>query len=186
MKWYIPMNHVCDYRNTNRKTRFVNVCPIVSLCTIRAIRDDKFTIRAYHGGSVPNSYGYDAVTDGAVCMSHVSHETNMLFTCIWLDELPANKVTLRGVGELFGYGDLFDGRVTNLVRLSQAKNRAFARFEDLKDSYHYLKIEFEPMELSILQDKSIDWDDRKKVLCDYLNETNTMTDEVSLFIRRYL
>jgi hypothetical protein len=186
MKISLPLHHVCDYRNTNRKTRFVEVCPIVSLCTIRAIRDDKFTIKAYHGGSVPNSYRYAAVTDGAVCISHVSHGTNTLHTCIWLDELPANKVTLRGVGELFGYGDLFDNRITNPTRLAIVKEDAYRHFKESMGESHYLRIEFEPMELQILQDKSLQWVDRKKILRDYLNESGKMTDELSLFIQRYL
>lgn len=186
MKISLLMNCVCDYRNTRRKSRYVAVQDIVSLCTIRAIRDDKFIIKAYHGGSVPNSYSYAAVTDGAICMSDVSHGTNTLHTCIWLDELPANKVTLRGVGELFGCGDLFDNRITNPTRLAIVKEDAYRHFKESMGESHYLRIEFDPMELQILQDKSLQWVDRKKILRDYMIENNTMTDEVSQFITRYL
>lgn len=61
---------------------------------------------ADHGGSVRNSYGYPAKTEGAVA---VGLPDGRGYVCV--DRLPANKVTLGGVFRtITGFSGLFDAR----------------------------------------------------------------------------
>lgn len=47
---------------------------------------------ADHGGSVPNCYGYPAITTGALVVSDPAGRV-----VVWMCSRPANKVTLSGV-----------------------------------------------------------------------------------------
>lgn len=76
----------------------------------------KPSIRATHGGSVANCYGYRADTEGCVT---VAFPDGFVWQRIY--RLPANKVTLSGVFQTCtGYRGLFDDRFSaarkNLIR----------------------------------------------------------------------
>lgn len=74
-----------------------------------AIEKNKIIIEATHGGSVNNSYGYPAMTEGIVVVASPTGD-------VWVagTRLPANKVTLAGVfRSCTGYTGLFDRRFSD-------------------------------------------------------------------------
>ena len=74
-------------------------------------------IRAVHGGSVANCYGYAAGTETAVAVRDPVGRV-----IVWMGDAPANKVTLCGTAgaALTAARDLFDHRVKNAERKRSA------------------------------------------------------------------
>jgi hypothetical protein len=92
-------------KSTRRRTRIVSPVHLV-----RSMVCSGLAIMACHGGGVCNSYTYAAVTDGAVGVRVAARVYSVI-----LVTLPANKVTLAGVGDR-AWGscgrDCWDGRRT--------------------------------------------------------------------------
>lgn len=115
-----------DRRNRRRQAR---ILATDSGCVRRAARlvenGKAFSAVADHGGSVPNNYGYAATTDGVVYLT--VRDGSTVRVVVLAAELPANKVTLSGVGNRFGrgIGDVWDGRCGE-ARKAEAESRAEA------------------------------------------------------------
>jgi hypothetical protein len=85
----------------NKRTRVRGVSIDADAIGRTATAEKRWVYRAQHGGSVPNSYGYRATTDTVVGVASPDG-----VVVLWYGTLPANKVTLAGVG-----GDLWDKRM---------------------------------------------------------------------------
>lgn len=65
------------------------------------------------GGTVANSYGYRAETEGVLAAAVYDADINVVRFTFWACQIAANKATARGVCAAFGFGDLRDRRVGN-------------------------------------------------------------------------
>jgi hypothetical protein len=113
-----------DRRTGRLRARTVSADDVVARTAARAVVNG----RAYfagHGGSVPNSCGYTASTEGVLVAAVYDHDANVVRVKVWAAELAANKVTNRGVAALFGFGDLCDKRVSQ-TRKDAARERLYA------------------------------------------------------------
>lgn len=113
-----------DGRSPRRRTRRVSLDQAASDCAFGAIVQGRAWV-VRDGGSVPNSYGYAALTDGVLVAARYDAATRTVYVTERAGELPANKVTHAGVAGLFGFRDLCDGRVS-FERRYDAKAALFA------------------------------------------------------------
>lgn len=176
MKVTMTKKLMSDDRNPLRRTRTVDVHHCAMITLRRAIERASLVVNAYDGGSVPNSYGYSAVTDGVVAIGLL--QEGVARVAVWADQLPANKVTLRGVGQLWGLGDLFDCRVKSITRENLCRHRAKEMLDEaISHNMCYAVVELSKIEIAILQDKSIPmWADRVGIVLDQMRESGQEGD----------
>lgn len=100
-----------DLRNPNRRTRLVSTDAAAADAAAKAMcLGAAFVCR--NGGGVANAYKYPAVTDGVLAAAVYDPAANRVVIRLFAGELPANKVTPRGVCAMHGFPDLLDGRVS--------------------------------------------------------------------------
>lgn len=169
-----------DERNPLRRTRAVDIHHCAMITLRRTIERGKLVVNAYDGGSVPNAYGYAAVTDGVVAIGLL--QEGVARVAIWANQLSANKVTLRGVGQLWGLGDLFDFRVKSVTRDNLCRHRAKEMLsEAISHEKCYATIELSKIEIAILQDKSIPmWADRIGIVLDQMRESGQESESAKI------
>lgn len=99
------------------RVRRINEIALAQRALEAAKTEGKIKIFATHGGSVNNSYGYPADTEGAVCVAWPTGEATVRVV-----RLPANKVTQSGVFfAVTGFRGLFDARCSDQTK-SQIRN----------------------------------------------------------------
>lgn len=79
----------------------------------RAVAEAVFLGRSWqakHGGGVANAYKYPASTEAVLCAAVYDAAAGVVRAKLWAGELPANKVTLGGVTDLFGFRAMGDDR----------------------------------------------------------------------------
>ncbi len=116
-----------DRRDRRQRVRKVNDHAMIVTAQRKAIRDQEWVIEAEHGGTVPNSYRYPAETEAVVVVCDLQGR------CVrWLDRVPANKATLRGVAAALFQGtevaDLWDGRIKDADRVRKAREVIYREF----------------------------------------------------------
>ncbi len=106
------ISYIEDTRTHRIRVRCIDVEALATHLVRLAITKGGPVCDADHGGSVANSYGYAAQTEGAVLVAFPSGQV-----AVWAAQLPANKVTLSGVASATaGYAYCWDGRVGDAKR----------------------------------------------------------------------
>lgn len=106
------ITYIEDTRTHRIRVRCVDVEALAARLVRMAELEGGPVCDADHGGSVNNSYGYAAQTEGAVLVAFPSGQV-----AVWATQLPANKVTLSGVANATaGYSYIWDGRVGDAKR----------------------------------------------------------------------
>lgn len=100
---------VDDERSSRRRVRTLSLERVVTQAVAEVTRDGRPAVFAHHGGTVPNNYGYPAVTDGVVVVA-IPHDGKVYAKVVAVN-LPANKATASGVAAHCGFRrGMFDGR----------------------------------------------------------------------------
>jgi len=86
---------ISDDRTGRITARTVNLVGMAAEAAAKAAETNQPVMIARHGGSVCNSYGYPADTEGAVVVA-IPHDGAVVVAC-YATQLAANKVTLSGV-----------------------------------------------------------------------------------------
>lgn len=94
-----------DDRTGRLKARTVNIDYLVKQAAEQCEKTGRVVIKAGHGGTVCNSYGYRAETECAVAVAIPEervdgdrcHFTGNVTVAVYASQLPANKTTLSGV-----------------------------------------------------------------------------------------
>jgi hypothetical protein len=113
-----------DGRSGRLRTRTVDADRYASKAAAEAVVIGRSWV-ATHGGSVANSYGYAAETEGVLAAAVYDTTANVVRVRVWAGQLPANKVTTGGVCGLFGFRDLADDRV-GAFRREAARQAVYA------------------------------------------------------------
>lgn len=157
-----------DSRNSRRTARTLSEDRIALEAAVNLLVCDDGTacvVKAGHGGSVPNNYGYAAVTDAVVAIA-VRDGATVRVAC-FATQIPANKVTLCGVAGTVGLSDLYDRRVKSEAR----ENAALAHAEELaRGNPAYLSVELPSWLAGVLADETIDAGEASGLIFDGLRD----------------
>lgn len=100
---------VDDERSSRRRVRTLSLERVVSQAVAEVARDGRPAVFAHHGGTVPNNYGYPAVTDGIVVVA-IPHNGAVYAKAVAVN-VSANKATAAGVAASCGFRRaMFDRR----------------------------------------------------------------------------
>lgn len=115
---------VDDERSSRRRVRTLDLERVVSQAVAEVALDGRPAVFAHHGGTVPNNYGYPAVTDGVVVVA-IPHD-GKVYTKVVAINLPANKATASGVAASCGFRRAMFDRRCNLETARAAHSATLA------------------------------------------------------------